>query len=75
MEVTIIYMLIIDLGYGEYSQFDCNTLDECYRIAEEDAFGCHEVEFQIVEIVTESLSWDKKDFVARKIQVFFESFM
>lgn len=70
------YMVIIDLGYGEVSRREYNTLDECYAFAQDDLLTEYDdVEFQIVEIVTESLTWRNKDFVDRKVRIFFESFM
>ena len=76
MEVNIIYMVIIEQGYGEVSQHECNTLEECYAFARDELRSEYdEIDFQIVEIVTESLTWRKRDFAARGVQYFFESFM
>lgn len=76
MEVNIIYMVIIEQGYGEVSRREYNTLAECYAFARDELDSEYdEVDFQIVEIVTESLTWRKRDFAARGVQYFFESYM
>lgn len=69
------YMLIIEEGYGEVYRREAETLDECYRMAEEETGTYSGVEFQIVEIVTPICKMYKEHFVERYVQLFYESFM